>query len=608
MVATTYVTTGVVEGASPGGDPMVTWAQIGELAAMGHEIGAHSQTHPQLDTLPLPAVRHEVADSRARLQDRTGLPIASFAYPHGYSDARVRRVVREPERSRSRAASRRRAQPAARPPVYARPSHAHVHHHRRGPRRLARGPRRAGRAGRRAAAHRGLAVVPPRPGAGRPRGGRSRPDGQMRPDGAVHTVHPALLRAFGALDGAGVAWCLLRGEAELRRPAGRCRPARGPGRPSPPGCRPRGGGLPARPRAWGKGAHRGYVGRDTASDRFFELDVESSVEFGPSAHFAVNWLRPKLRTDAATALLAARRRVGPLAVPDADDGFWALLLHCIVDKRAVADRHAARLAELLPQARPDGVFGRIVTAHCPSGWDAARVLTTARDADWPALVALGARLPGRAGVSQRATAGLGRGLCRLAVDVGRTRRGLSVAVLGPDGAGKSTLTQGIASSFGLPARVVYMGLWQGEDGTARPLPLAALAAARRPFRSWRRAAVTRWHQARGRLVVLDRHPYDALLPPAPPHVALKRLFFSLLARTAPAPSVVLVLDVPADVAAQRRPEEDPAALAVARGEYLALARRLPRAVVLDADRSPEALRAAAVDRIWQAVLDVETRR
>ena len=95
MVATTYVTTGVVDVASPGGDPMLTWAQIDELAAMGHEIGAHSHTHPQLDTLPLRAVRHEVAGSRARLQDRTGLPIASFAYPHGYSDARVRRVVRE---------------------------------------------------------------------------------------------------------------------------------------------------------------------------------------------------------------------------------------------------------------------------------------------------------------------------------------------------------------------------------------------------------------------------------------------------------------------------------------------------------------------------------
>jgi len=45
-----------------------------------------------------------------------------------------------------------------------------------------------------------------------------------------------------------------------------------------------------------------------------------------------------------------------------------------------------------------------------------------------------------------------------------------------------------------------------------------------------------------------------------------------------------------------------------RSEYLALSRRLSQAVVLDADRSPEALRAAAVDRIWKAVLDAETRR
>jgi thymidylate kinase len=427
----------------------------------------------------------------------------------------------------------------------------------------------------------------------------------MRPDGAVHTVHPALLRAFAALDGAGVAWCLLRGEARLADPSGDVDLLVAPADlPRLDAVLATAGFLPAP--GVGKGAHRGYVGH-AAGDRFLELDFESSVEFGPSSHFAVNWLRPTLRTDAAQALLAGRRRVGPLAVPSADDAFWALLLHCVVDKGAVAERHAARLVELAPQARPDGVLGRIVTAHCPSGWDAARVLTAARDADWPALVALGARLPGRATAAGRAAA-LGRGLRRLATDVRRTRRGLSVAVLGPDGAGKSTLTQGIAAAFGLPTRVVYMGLWQGEDGAARPLPLAALAAARRPFRSWRRAAVTGWHQARGRLVVLDRHPYDALLPPAPPHVALKRLFFTLLARTVPAPSVVLILDVPAEIAAFRRPDEDPGALATLRSEYLSLARRLPRAVVLDADRSPEALRAAAIDRIWQAVLDAETRR
>jgi thymidylate kinase len=70
----------------------------------------------------------------------------------------------------------------------------------------------------------------------------------------------------------------------------------------------------------------------------------------------------------------------------------------------------------------------------------------------------------------------------------------------------------------------------------------------------------------------------------------------------------LILDVPAEVAASRRPEEDPGALATLRSEYLALSRRLSQAVVLDADRSPEALRAAAIDRIWKAVLEAETRR
>lgn len=94
MTSTLYVTTGVVGAESPGGDPMLTWSEIGELAALGHEIGAHSHTHPQLDTLSVAAMRREIQGSRTRLQDGTGLPVDSFAYPHGYSDARVRRVVR----------------------------------------------------------------------------------------------------------------------------------------------------------------------------------------------------------------------------------------------------------------------------------------------------------------------------------------------------------------------------------------------------------------------------------------------------------------------------------------------------------------------------------
>ena len=95
MSSTVYVTTGVVGAKSPGGDPMLTWSQVNELAGMGHEIGAHSHTHPQLDTLSVAAMRGEIAGSRTLLQEGTGLPIDSFAYPHGYSDARVRRAVQK---------------------------------------------------------------------------------------------------------------------------------------------------------------------------------------------------------------------------------------------------------------------------------------------------------------------------------------------------------------------------------------------------------------------------------------------------------------------------------------------------------------------------------
>ena len=86
------------------------------------------------------------------------------------------------------------------------------------------------------------------------------------------------------------------------------------------------------------------------------------------------------------------------------------------------------------------------------------------------------------------------------------------------------------------------------------------------------------------------------------------MFFTLLARTVPAPSLVLVLDLHAEVIARRRPEEDPAALAAARADYLALAARLPQAMVLDADRPPDALRAAALDRIWQTAMTDRGRR
>ncbi|HEV7828801.1 MAG TPA: hypothetical protein VGP04_08095, partial [Pseudonocardiaceae bacterium] len=58
---------------------------------------------------------------------------------------------------------------------------------------------------------------------------------------------------------------------------------------------------------------------------------------------------------------------------------------------------------------------------------------------------------------------------------------------------------------------------------------------------------------------------------------------------------------------QRRPEEDPVQLATARDAYLALARRLRQAEVINADRTPDELRVEATARIWHAMVERRTR-
>ncbi len=96
--ATLYVSTGLVRDERPAlvtpPGRMLSWEQVAAVAAAGVEIGAHGHTHRELDTLSRAEVAWEVAHSRARLQDELGQPVATFAYPYGYSGPRVRAAVR----------------------------------------------------------------------------------------------------------------------------------------------------------------------------------------------------------------------------------------------------------------------------------------------------------------------------------------------------------------------------------------------------------------------------------------------------------------------------------------------------------------------------------
>lgn len=72
---------------------MLNWDELAVLPKYGIELGAHTHTHPQLDLLTADEAEAEIHLSRQLLHHHTGHDITSFAYPHGYSTAEIRRRV-----------------------------------------------------------------------------------------------------------------------------------------------------------------------------------------------------------------------------------------------------------------------------------------------------------------------------------------------------------------------------------------------------------------------------------------------------------------------------------------------------------------------------------
>jgi thymidylate kinase len=175
------------------------------------------------------------------------------------------------------------------------------------------------------------------------------------------------------------------------------------------------------------------------------------------------------------------------------------------------------------------------------------------------------------------------------------RRGISVALLGPDGAGKSTVAAAVGNGFPLESRVIYMGLWKAT-GSGPPGLGAALV---RPLHIWRRYLLGQYHQLRGRLVIFDRYVYEARLPPKPPLVNFKKPYFWLLAHAVPPPAAIVVLDAPGAVAYGRKHENRPAELDEHRLVYRRLAGSVPRAELVDASRELPDVCADVTAIVWR---------
>jgi hypothetical protein len=404
-------------------------------------------------------------------------------------------------------------------------------------------------------------------------------------------LHALLEAVFGALDEAGVTWCLLHVPSNPSAPTGDVDLLVSHADSARLQRVLEGLGVVRMPTA-ATATQALFLAYHPSTDRWIILHVVTEMSYGPHS---------VLRTRAEQGCLARRQRRGAMTLLAPDDAFWALLLHCLVDKGSVALPYRSRLQELAGAAQTEGPLARVVRDVCPVGWTPARLIRCVQRGDWNALDECARSLSRawmwREGAWARLAGSRVRQLLRKPLLLPR-RRGVSIALLGASGVGKSTLAAGLQRTFYGPVHTVHLGLWRHEaQGSIRHRP--GLAVARRPLLAAWRYLQARYHQALGRVVIFEGDTYDTLLPPRPPYAWLKASYLSLLAHACPAPDVVLVLDAPGEVIRARQGTKSLEDTQDERQRFVALAQRLPQLQIVDANRAADAVRVDVTDRIWQ---------
>jgi thymidylate kinase len=404
-------------------------------------------------------------------------------------------------------------------------------------------------------------------------------------------LHPVLRALFTELDDAGISWCVLRGEGQLD---GTSRDvdllvARSQ--------------IPqlsavlehlrfGRIRTPGHGVHSFFVTYHAATDKWIKLDVVIEIMFGPYQ---------TVETDAADGILMRKEQREGIPLPAPSDAFWCLLLHCMLDKESIDSRHRDQLEQLVVAARESNPTGAgILPADLGDRFRADDLLARVEVGAWQELEQVGPAW--RRACERRQRRAISRYAANRALRLFgavvrvATRPGFAVALLGPDGAGKTTLARALTRSFHptFSTRYVYMGFGQSDRSVLNySIPgVSMLVTMVRYF-------VGFVHVALGRIVIFDRYAYDAFLPSLRRRNVREQAHRWFLSHVHPTPDAVLILDSPADVLYARRPEHALDELERDRQVYSSLASKLSDSLIVDGSGSPEELRREALGVIWR---------
>jgi len=219
----------------------------------------------------------------------------------------------------------------------------------------------------------------------------------------------------------------------------------------------------------------------------------------------------------------------------------------------------------------------------------------------------------------------------------------SVALIGGDGAGKTTVANAAIQSCGLPMKYVYMGLSTRSSNHALPSSRLVLSFKRwlykretrksteplphdipasqleyrenthgwawntarflnRMLEAWYRQYISILYQLRGYVVIYDRHFFFDSAPGVinsqnQSLLLFDRLFFWFMTHVYPRPTLTIFLDAPSELLFQRKGEATPEYLEQQRVAFLSQGGKLPHFVQVDASQPFEKVLSEVVQQI-----------